>query len=624
MKILVLFMCFVSFICLYSQNNLAFPIDFENASTPAAVQIVYFGGGAPSGSAVRVANPDPTGQNQSAYVVRFIKGVNAPTWAGMEFPNLATATSGFAGALPYLCFDYYTTAPVGTPILFKMDGAGDINSTTTVQNAWGQICFTPPTTHNARVKPVIIFRLGQTNGGTTHDPNFTLYVDNINQYATIPLAFTPNSEYFCPDAAVTFDVGSPGNWYAEATGGSVLAGGSNTSTYTSPVLTGSESYFFDPQTSTAINDLVVGPTNFAYSVGNPAWYATQRFISNLEDGATFNEVSMTNRRASPGSNITGSNCNWRVCARNLTSPSGDKCVTVNNLTDNPPGAVGVFNFDDLTMNKGDVIEVTYINQNRACAGCDIAANYGCAVTPLHLNTTYTPYPKTPTPEVTWTYHHNAETGVDNNRFIGYNYKFSGNVADPRVQVNAIANCAIALPVDLIKFTAKEERGDAILTWITASETNNDYFIIRKTKDGVNFENIGTMKGAGTTSTMSQYSFTDTNLGPELTYYQIVQVDYDGKKSESWLVSLDKEMSANYNIFPNPTDGVFTLSKTIDVSKEIEIEIKDLAGRTIEHYNVFGSKPLFKEIFNIHDYPSGVYTLIVSSRNQRDVLKLIKQ
>jgi hypothetical protein len=606
-----------------------YPIDMEG--TYGAGQVFNPFGGT---TVAVVDNPDLTNTNcynRSDKVLRIDKG-NQP-WAGMEF-RAATAipagTFGAGGTKPNFCFDYYTTAPIGSRILFKFNGFPDMFYSTTVSGEWSQACFTPPATTSDW--PVIIFRLNDMTGYTAGNANWRLFVDNLNFYANgdipaVPLAFTAGSQYFVPPSSVSFTLGSPGDWYANPTGGTILAGGTNTSTWTTPILSEEESYWVDLGTSTTLTNVIVGPTTSAYTLGNPAWWGRQKFISNFEDGALFHGVSMTNRRASPGVNINGSNCNWQVCARNLTNPAGDVCAVVNGLTDNPPGAIGVFNFTPaLSMDNGDEIEVDFFNLNRLCAGCNIAANYGCAITPL-LNSTYTPYPNTTDPEVTWTYHRNGEVntaGGQTSYIQGFNYRFSGDLADPRVQINAVFDCPAILPVDLIKFTAIEERGDAILTWVTASETNNDYFIIRKTKDGVNFENIGTMKGAGTTSTMSQYSFTDTNLGPDLTYYQIVQVDYDGKKSESWLVSLDKEMSANYNIFPNPTDGVFTLSKTINVSEEIEIEIKDLAGRTIEHYNLFGSKPLFKEIFNIHDYPSGVYTLIVSSRNQRDVLKLIKQ
>jgi hypothetical protein len=603
MKRLILFILFANCTISYSQNNIVFPITFEDPLLPSAAQIVYFGGGSPVGSAVRVANPNPSGQNQSANVIRFIKGVNAPGWAGMEFPNLATATSGFAGAMPFLCFDYYTTAPVGTPILFKMDGAPDINSSTTVQNAWGQICFTPSTAHNARVKPVVIFRLNQTDAGPAHNPNFTVYVDNINQYATIPLAFTPNSQYFCPNAAVTLSTSVASDWYASQYGGVALA--TSTTSFTTPILSASTSYWVQgltPITPPTISGQWPNNNN-ATGTADHGVSNTRTFFTAKING-TLNSVQY-NQKITP---ISPSSCTYTVTVFNLTASTTPYGPT--DVTCSCADGAQVTRTVNVPLIQGNNYEFR-INVS-GVASCKIGSDNIAPVT----------YPVTTNSYMEFTGHIRDGLASDS-RFSTQNWIVTPSSSlPPRAQVNAIANCA--LPVELLKFTAREERGDAILTWITASETNSDYFLVRKSIDGVNFKNIGKVKGAGTTSYTSKYSFTDKNLEQGLTYYQITQVDFDGKQSSSSLVAIDKKLTYSYNIYPNPTDGIFTISKTIDTSEEVEIEIKDVTGRTIEQYKFFGQKPLFKEILNVNNYPPGVYTLSISTINQVNVIKLIKQ
>ena len=91
-----------------------------------------------------------------------------------------------------------------------------------------------------------------------------------------------------------------------------------------------------------------------------------------------------------------------------------------------------------------------------------------------------------------------------------------------------------LPVELLSFAAKEISGNLIqLDWKTASETNNDYFIVEKSTDGMNFTPIGLVKGSGNSTINHNYSFLDKkNEGIQLYYYRLQQVDYDGTRNFS--------------------------------------------------------------------------------------------
>ncbi|NBP70760.1 MAG: hypothetical protein EBU52_18725, partial [Cytophagia bacterium] len=65
-----------------------------------------------------------------------------------------------------------------------------------------------------------------------------------------------------------------------------------------------------------------------------------------------------------------------------------------------------------------------------------------------------------------------------------------------------------LPIELIAFSAQQRQHEVLLQWTTASELNNDYFTIEKSKNGSDFENLITLKGAGTSVTQKQYEFID--------------------------------------------------------------------------------------------------------------------
>ena len=125
------------------------------------------------------------------------------------------------------------------------------------------------------------------------------------------------------------------------------------------------------------------------------------------------------------------------------------------------------------------------------------------------------------------------------------------------------NCDITqpLPVSLIDVYAERMDGTVQLTWITASETNNDYFTIERSSDGIEFTSIGTMKGAGNSNQLLHYQFSDDAPLSGLAYYRIKQTDFDGAFSYSRIVSVDYDdimEPLSVSVFPNPANDYITV------------------------------------------------------------------
>jgi hypothetical protein len=102
----------------------------------------------------------------------------------------------------------------------------------------------------------------------------------------------------------------------------------------------------------------------------------------------------------------------------------------------------------------------------------------------------------------------------------------------------VVNGVVVLPVELISFTGKKVGRYNELTWQTASEKNNDFFTLEKTNNGEEFEVVGTVKGAGSVSSFSDYSLWDYEVGRSINYYRLKQTDYDGKCTFSEVISID--------------------------------------------------------------------------------------
>lgn len=94
-----------------------------------------------------------------------------------------------------------------------------------------------------------------------------------------------------------------------------------------------------------------------------------------------------------------------------------------------------------------------------------------------------------------------------------------------------------LPISLLYFTAKEDKGKNILLWKTATEINSAYFTIEKSTDGNNYTPIGMVNAAGNSSTELSYSFTDDRPAIGNNYYRLVMVDKDASFAYSNVVNL---------------------------------------------------------------------------------------
>ena len=145
---------------------------------------------------------------------------------------------------------------------------------------------------------------------------------------------------------------------------------------------------------------------------------------------------------------------------------------------------------------------------------------------------------------------------------------------------AVGDNSSALPVELTHFTAQwqNQNKNTLLTWQTATETNNSHFLIERSFDGVEFQTIGQVEGMGTTITSSEYQFTDPletrNSKLETIYYRLKQVDFNGDYDYSDVNTLSSELEtrSSFSVWPNPSSGDF-----INLSEIGDYKLFDLNG-----------------------------------------------
>ncbi len=146
-----------------------------------------------------------------------------------------------------------------------------------------------------------------------------------------------------------------------------------------------------------------------------------------------------------------------------------------------------------------------------------------------------------------------------------------------------------LPVTLKSFDAKEDHNKIVLNWITSIELNNDYYIIERSGDGINYSAILTVKANNNNSNGSYTSY-DNNPTPGMNYYRLVQFDKDGNKTYFSVKAINFTVRKNddFQVYPNPASASFVISTDLDASKKGTITITDAFGSTVKTVNLSAS------------------------------------
>jgi hypothetical protein len=166
---------------------------------------------------------------------------------------------------------------------------------------------------------------------------------------------------------------------------------------------------------------------------------------------------------------------------------------------------------------------------------------------------------------------NGSGSITSSNFAGFNTYFT--LANNVNGVNP-------LPVEFISFTGAARNTYAALNWVTASETNSDYYTVERSADGINFSPIGRVIAKGFTTEVTEYNFNDLNPLPGYNYYRLHQVDRNGDFDYSSTVSVFFTRSV-LNVYPNPvTYGDLTITLPDPDMAAVDARIFDLTGKQI--------------------------------------------
>lgn len=212
------------------------------------------------------------------------------------------------------------------------------------------------------------------------------------------------------------------------------------------------------------------------------------------------------------------------------------------------------------------------------------------------------------------------SGTDNNWGI-YPYLPSGNIiaSDTEHGLFILQLQASALPVEWVSFKAIEKEEGIQLFWQTASEENNQQYVVERSRDGQSFHLLTTLPGNGTTSQTHQYDFIDKRPLKGVNYYRIRQDDFDGNSAYTEIVS------ANWNAPLSDLESLVLQSGTvIPIPPQLlgvagHAQLIDITGRPV---NQFKWEAEDNSLSVLNYLPSGQYWMNYHSEAQTYTQKIL--
>jgi hypothetical protein len=152
-----------------------------------------------------------------------------------------------------------------------------------------------------------------------------------------------------------------------------------------------------------------------------------------------------------------------------------------------------------------------------------------------------------------------------------------------------------------------------LNWVTASETNNDFFTVERSTDAQQFEAVSTKNGAGNSSSILYYNDKDFQPLQGISYYRLRQTDFNGAHTFSSIVPVQ------FNALElNTVQTWVTESQDIAVQlhsrerDEYRIELFDSQGKRILSQSIAVQKGANTALIPDAGLAAGVYLIRFSN------------
>ncbi|RZL13127.1 MAG: T9SS type A sorting domain-containing protein, partial [Pedobacter sp.] len=181
-----------------------------------------------------------------------------------------------------------------------------------------------------------------------------------------------------------------------------------------------------------------------------------------------------------------------------------------------------------------------------------------------------------------------------------------------------------LPVDFLDFTAQKQSASGVmLNWSTAKEQNNSHFEILRSIDGKSFKKIINVKGSINSNELRKYQYTDRLPHSGANYYQLKQVDLDGKDvfhPKVVAVSLSLDNKGDVKIYA--ASNKLNLEVKAMENADFDLQLSDLTGRRVKSIKDRVKTGTNSFQYSLENLTSGIYIATYFSKGEKMSVKLV--
>lgn len=185
------------------------------------------------------------------------------------------------------------------------------------------------------------------------------------------------------------------------------------------------------------------------------------------------------------------------------------------------------------------------------------------------------------------------------------------------------NIDIPLPTELISFSAQCDTDHTTVSWQTATEHNSAGFVLERSENGQEWDEVATVSSVGNSTTKVDYSYDDYAAIRFEGYYRLTQMDNDGQQKvyDPILVNCNA-VNDEVDIYPNPTAGDFTVAFHSSKAGSATIKVINANNAVLNSLSVNVNNGGNQVIVSGTDLSSGVYFVHIEVNNQIVVKKLM--
>ena len=142
-----------------------------------------------------------------------------------------------------------------------------------------------------------------------------------------------------------------------------------------------------------------------------------------------------------------------------------------------------------------------------------------------------------------------------------------------------ASTSGSLPVKLTDWNAMYSNGKVSLSWVTEQEINSSHFLVERSIDGINFQQVARIEARGNSSIQSVYHAEDKIPFNGRSYYRLKMIDLDGTFSLSAIKTIVINETATSFIQNTLVQQTIFLKKP--ASSDLRWSIVNSAGQVVK-------------------------------------------